>query len=119
MAESLREKSCRACEGDVPPLSNEQCQRRMAELAPGWQLQDGNQGLLARYGFRNYYQVIAFVNAVAYIAHQENHHPDLQVGYRDCTVRWTTHAARALTLNDFICAAKLDALATPFIEPTS
>ena len=62
------------------------------------------------YTFKNYYQTMAFVNASAYISHQEDHHPDLLVGYKTCAVTYTTHAIGGLSDNDFICAAKLDAL---------
>ena len=60
--------------------------------------------------FDNYYETMAFVNAVAWMAHQENHHPDLTVGYNHCLVRYTTHAMQDLTENDYICAAKIDQL---------
>ncbi|HEY9150705.1 MAG TPA: 4a-hydroxytetrahydrobiopterin dehydratase, partial [Gammaproteobacteria bacterium] len=60
--------------------------------------------------FKNYYQTIAFVNALAWIANQEDHHPDLEVSYNRCTVHFSTHSIGGLSLNDFICAARLDAL---------
>jgi len=60
--------------------------------------------------FKNYYKTIAFVNAVAWMAHQENHHPDLSVSYNRCRVQYSTHAIGGLSENDFICAAKVDAL---------
>lgn len=87
-------------------------ERGMQSLASHWEIGvlDEAEALRARFSFRNYYQVTAFVNAVAWIAHQENHHPDIQFGYRDCTVFWTTHAAHGITQNDLICAAKVDAL---------
>jgi len=53
---------------------------------------------------------MAFVNAIAWMAHQEDHHPDLEVSYNFCRVRYTTHAIGGLSENDFICAAKVDAL---------
>ena len=60
--------------------------------------------------FKNYYQTIAFVNAVAWLSHREDHHPELTVGYNTCQVAYTTHAVNGLSENDFICAAKVDAL---------
>lgn len=60
--------------------------------------------------FKNYYQTIAFVNAIAWLAHCEDHHPDLAVSYDSCRVSYSTHALQGLSLNDFICAAKVDAL---------
>ena len=56
--------------------------------------------------------MLAFVNATAWISHRENHHPDIELGYNRVTLRYTTHAANGLTENDFICAAKVDALLT-------
>jgi 4a-hydroxytetrahydrobiopterin dehydratase len=53
---------------------------------------------------------MAFVNAVAFMAHREDHHPELQLSYKRCTVRWQTHDVAALSANDFFCAAKVDAL---------
>ncbi|MFC0252768.1 4a-hydroxytetrahydrobiopterin dehydratase [Massilia consociata] len=76
---------------------------------PGWQAIDGT--IAREYGFRDYRETIAFVNAVAAMAESENHHPELTVGYRRCLVAYTTHSAGgALSENDFICAAKADAL---------
>ena len=60
--------------------------------------------------FKDFYQTMAFVNAVAYIANQQDHHPDLEVTYSRCRVVWSTHSAGGLTRNDFICAARIDAL---------
>lgn len=60
--------------------------------------------------FKDFYQTIAFVNALAWIANREDHHPDLEVGYNRCLVRYTTHAVEGLSQNDFICAARIDAL---------
>ncbi len=60
--------------------------------------------------FKNYHQTMAFVNASAWISHREDHHPDMSVHYNKCVVAYSTHDAGGITLNDFICAAKLDAL---------
>jgi len=61
---------------------------------------------------RDYYQTIAFVNALAWVAHAEDHHPDIEAGYNRCLVRYSTHAIGGLSDNDFICAARIDALLT-------
>ena len=74
----------------------------------GWQLRDGV--ITKAYEFKNYYQTMAFVNAAAWISHREDHHPDMTVGYSKCRVDYSTHAIAGLSENDFICAAKLDAL---------
>lgn len=78
-------------------------------LVPGWHAAGG--AIARAFAFRDYRETIAFVNAVAWMAEGENHHPDMTVGYRRCTVAYTTHSAGgALSMNDFICAAKADAL---------
>ena len=62
------------------------------------------------YHFKNYYETLAFVNALAYMVHREDHHPDLQIGYNRCEVRYNTHSVHGISENDFICAAKADAI---------
>ena len=66
--------------------------------------------ILKEVDFKGFYKTMGFVNAVAWIANQELHHPDLQVSYNKCIVTFTTHAVEGLTENDFICAAKVDKL---------
>lgn len=79
---------------------------------PGWTLQgDGAELAIARrYEFASYAEVMAFANAVAWIAQVRDHHPDMQLGYRFCTVAWRTHDAGGITRIDFDCAARVDAL---------
>ncbi len=87
-------------------------QGKVAELlkqVPGWR-SEGEKFISREFSFKNYYETIAFVNAAAWIAHQEDHHPDLLVGYNRCTVRYNTHTVGGLSENDFICAAKINAL---------
>ena len=74
----------------------------------GWEEKEG--GIVKTFTFKNYYETMAFVNAVAFISHQEDHHPDIEVGYKTCKVRYFTHSIKGLSENDFICAAKVDAL---------
>ena len=105
----LTQKHCKACEGGVPPLTPEAADTLLGQL-DGW-TRDGAQ-ISKTYGFRNYYETMAFVNAAAYVSHREDHHPDLLVGYKTCAVTYTTHAIGGLSENDFICAAKLEALTT-------
>ena len=76
--------------------------------APGWALVDG--AIEKRYDFADYHHTMAFVNAVAWIAHAEDHHPDINFGYNRCTLRFNTHSVGGISINDFICAAKVDAL---------
>lgn len=108
--DALRELAaghCTPCAGGTPPLEPQRVRRLLAGL-PGWGL-DG-AGIARTFEFRNYLRTMAFVNAVAWIAHRENHHPDLEVGYNSCRVRYTTHAIGGLSENDFICAAKVEGL---------
>lgn len=76
--------------------------------APGWAWVDG--ALQKRYDFADFHRTMAFVNAVAWVAHGQDHHPELQLSYGHCTVRFNTHSVGGISINDFICAAKLDAL---------
>ena len=78
----------------------------------GWQLSgDGADVAIAKtFDFADYYQTLAFVNALAFVAHQRNHHPELTVSYRQCTVRWQTHDVGGISRADFDCAAQTDAL---------
>ena len=80
----------------------------LLQQVPGWILADGT--IQKRYDFKDYHRTMAFVNAVAWIAHAEDHHPDLLVSYNRCTVRFNTHSVGGISLNDFICAARVDAL---------
>ena len=82
--------------------------RRLQSL-PGWELADGE--ILKTYKFSNYYETMAFVNAIAYIAHKADHHPDMEVGYNKCTVRYSTHDVGGLSDADFVSAGKVEALA--------
>lgn len=107
--QKLNEKKCIPCEGGATALTQEQATRFLAQLN-NWTLTPGATEIFKKFVFKNYYQTMAFVNAVAWIANQENHHPDLEVSYNACTVRYTTHAIAGLSENDFICAAKVDAL---------
>ena len=107
MTESLTAKKCLPCEGGVAPLSEADINTLLKKLS-GWQYISGK--ITKTYHFKNYPPTIAFVNAIAWIAEQEGHHPDLEVGYNQCKVRFSTHAIKGISENDFICAAKIDAL---------
>lgn len=84
--------------------------RDLLKQTPEWVLNDKGDEISRTFQFKNYYQTLAFVNALGWIAHQEDHHPDLEVSYNKCCVRFSTHAIKGLSENDFICAAKIDAL---------
>lgn len=78
---------------------------------PQWTARNG--ALHRRFSFADFHQTMAFVNAVAWIAHRADHHPDMEVGYNRCELRWNTHSAGGLTLKDVICAAQVDQLQCP------
>lgn len=106
---AFAKRRCVPCEGGVPPLDPETIAKHKQQLDTRWSVENGKQ-LVAKFEFKNYWQTTAFVNAVAYIAHQQDHHPDIEFGYKQCTVRYWTHASGGLTENDFICAARIDQL---------
>lgn len=106
----LTDKHCRAASEGLALLERDRVHSLLRQLS-GWELDARGTHISRKFQFRDYYQTIAFVNALAWIAHREDHHPDLEVHYNRCLVRFSTHAAGGLTENDFICAAKIDALA--------
>jgi 4a-hydroxytetrahydrobiopterin dehydratase len=106
----LTEKKCVPCEGGVAPLTRPEAERLMGQLQADWKLSDDGKSLHREWKFRNFYHTMSFVNAVAHIANAEDHHPDLEVGWGYCRMKYSTHAIDGLSENDFICAAKIDAL---------
>jgi 4a-hydroxytetrahydrobiopterin dehydratase len=74
----------------------------------GWVLAGG--AIEKTFAFADYHHTMAFVNAVAWIAHREDHHPDIAFGYNRCALRFNTHSVGGVSVNDFICAAKVDSL---------
>jgi 4a-hydroxytetrahydrobiopterin dehydratase len=105
----LNKIRCVGCEGGIPALTDDQIQTYLPQV-PEWTLSADHKWISRQYRFNNFYQTMAFINAVAWIANQENHHPDLELGYNYCHVKFMTHAVKGLTQNDFICAAKINAL---------
>ncbi len=104
----LAQRKCKACEGGVPALGRSEAEKLRKELSAEWAL-DMEAGAIRRaFAFKDFYRTMSFVNALAHIANIEDHHPDLEVGYNYCRVRFTTHAIKGLSENDFICAAKID-----------
>ncbi len=110
MAESttaLQSKRCKPCEGGIVPMTDEEVESMLTNV-PGWKHED--KEIVATFSFKNYYQTVSFINAVAWIANREDHHPDISFGYKSCTIRYSTHSIGGLSENDFICAAKINAL---------
>jgi 4a-hydroxytetrahydrobiopterin dehydratase len=107
---ALRDRRCVALPQGTPPLAPARVAELHAQLSPGWQVDPAGGTLSRDFRFADYHRTMAFVNAVAWIAHVEDHHPDLEVGYGHCRVAFSTHTVGGLSDNDFICAAKVDAL---------
>lgn len=110
MSASLGERHCTGLPKGSPPLSAADASTLLAQLHADWVLDAGSGFIHREFRFRDHYATIAFVNAVAWISHREAHHPDLEVGYNRCRVRYSTHSVDGLSENDFICAARVDAL---------
>jgi 4a-hydroxytetrahydrobiopterin dehydratase len=106
----LAQRRCVPCEGGTKPLTAAEAQSLQKNLGQNWKLVDGGKKLEGSFEFKNYFRTIAFVNAVAYIAINEDHHPDIDFGYKNCKITFWTHAIGGLSENDFICAAKIDKL---------
>ncbi len=104
---SFLEKKCQACEGGVPPMEESQVMETLKSFN-GWEYKKGF--LSKTYKFKDHYKVMAFVNALTWVSHTEDHHPYLKIGYNDCSVNYKTVAIGGISENDFICAAKVDQL---------
>lgn len=109
----LKDRRCESCRGGIAPMEPAAATAAMAQLHADWRLTEDGKGLKRDLSFRNFYRTMGFVNALAHIANAEDHHPDLQVGYHYCRVLFTTHEIDGLSVNDFICAAKMDTLLAP------
>jgi len=108
----LRTQHCKVYPQGSHPLNESQIGELLTGL-PEWTQVDSE--IARSFRFQNFHEVMAFVNAVAWIAHQENHHPEMEIGFRTCRVRYTTHTANGLSPNDFICALRVDALLDSFV----
>lgn len=98
--------AARRCRPSVTKLDPKDSERFLGQVA-GWQVEADM--LVKAFPFKNYYETMAFVNLVAWIAHREDHHPDMAVSYNKCRVAFSTHSVGGLSENDFICAAKIEA----------
>lgn len=107
--DNLSSQRCLPCEGSQPALDHNQV-RELIQQLPNWSLTEDQNAISRRFTFKGFQKTIAFINALAWIVNQQNHHPTLEVGYDYCIVTFTTHALKGLSKNDFICASKIDAL---------
>lgn len=109
MMTELFSRQCSPLTANDAAIAEDETSALLQQLEPKWQLDKEKQSISHSYDFNNYYQTMAFVNVIAQIAHQQDHHPDLLVSYKRCTVTYSTHSVGGLSINDFICAAKINA----------
>lgn len=109
----LRNQQCNSSPEVCMKLSAQDTGTLLREINPDWMLDGIEFTIQRKFEFNNYYQTMAFANSVAWIAHQQNHHPDMTITYRHCLILYTTHSIAGLSINDFICAARIDDLIQP------
>jgi 4a-hydroxytetrahydrobiopterin dehydratase len=107
--DELRHERCVPRKGSEHLTPRTQIDELLA-LLPGWSLAEDGKSIVKDYAFKNFYRTMAFVNAIAWIANDQDHHPDMEVGYGHCKVRYNTHDVGGLSRNDFICAARVEGL---------
>lgn len=107
---ALREQHCATSTAGMSLLNKDEIRDYQAHVDSDWHISKHGNGIERLVRFNNYYDTMSFVNAVAWIAHAENHHPQLLVEYNRCQISYSTHDLGGLTENDYICAAKIDAL---------
>jgi len=107
--DELRKQKCKPLKGKEHALHPDATHRLLYEL-PGWKFGDGEADIGKQFKFADFAHALAFANAIGWIAEQENHHPDIELGWGKCTVRFSTHDVGGLSMNDFISAAKVEAL---------
>lgn len=112
--DTLVNKKCVPCHGGVSALSKAEAETMLSRLlsgaGDGWKIVEDGKALRREFKFADFYRAMSFVNAVAHVANAEDHHPDIECGWGYVRIRYQTHAIGGLHENDFICAAKIDAL---------
>ena len=106
----LKDKTCQPCQGGVPPLGREASTTLMRDLHADWRLDAAALVLTRRVEFKGFAKAVQMANLAAWLGDKQGHHPDVAFGWGYCAVSYTTHEIGGLSENDFICAAKLDAL---------
>ncbi len=104
---NLASLTCIPCRGGIPPLTPEKIEKMMI-LVEGWNLKNGPDQIIRKYRFKDFKEAMVFVNRVAEIAEEQNHHPDISIHWNEVTLTLWTHAINGLYENDFIVAAKID-----------
>lgn len=110
--EHLNQAQCQPCQSGMGTMTPETVLSYLTAIDAAWHHQVEPACIIRSFKFKNFSQTMSFVNAVANLADQQGHHPDVEFGYNYCRVKFTTHAAKGLTLNDFICAKKVDQIFT-------
>ncbi len=108
-ANDLATRHCQPRKGKEHALDAAQIAELLRQL-PGWQSRDGGKSIMKDFEFADFHHTLGFINAIGFMANQEDHHPDIEAGYGHCQVLWSTHDVGGLSLNDFICAARVEAL---------
>ena len=106
----LHLKSCTNVSSKIVKYTGEDINPMLNELDPDWFIAENGNRLERQFAFDNYAQTISFVNAIAFLAERQDHHPDMKVRYKSCDISFTTHTIGSLSQNDFICAARIDQL---------
>ena len=100
---------CVGCEGGIEALPEIEVKSRVAKLTD-WTYDESKKRLSKTFKFKGFLKTMSFVNAVAWVANAEMHHPDLEVTYNTCTINFQTHSVNGVTENDFICVDKVESL---------
>ncbi len=105
----LANEHCVPRKGSEQALSAAEIAPLLAAL-PGWSMAHDGKAIVKDFRFDDFHRTLGFINAVGFMANRQDHHPDLAVGYGHCQIEWSTHDVGGLSRNDFICAAKVEAL---------
>jgi len=108
-ANDLSTQHCRPLKGKEHALDAAKVDTLLKKL-PGWKLSDDKQAIIKDFKFNDFHHTLGFINAVGFVANHEDHHPDIEAGYGHCQLLWSTHDVGGLSLNDFICAARVEQL---------
>lgn len=105
----LASQHCQPRKGAENALNHAQIHELLAQL-PGWTVTADGKAIVKDFKFADFHRTLGFINAVGFMANHEDHHPDIEAGYGHCHLLWSTHDVGGLSLNDFICAARVEAL---------
>ena len=110
MTMELKNQKCQACSGNTPKFDEKQISDNLSKLN-SWSVNDEQKMIYKKFNFKTFKQALNFTNKVGEIADIEGHHPDISIGWGYSLVMLHTHAIKGLSINDFIVAAKIDAIA--------